>query len=206
MCLFCLWLTWCKDEEEDQVTGSRGQTLNLSPASGYSEISFQDDFACIARVWNGILPWRFCGLGLLSYPVTDRARREIFWCKGRFYLARGILKPFCTTQFRVFFFSLYFLKSVIRKCVFSLKEIKQGPRRASLIVVKYIYTSSPFYVFTCCLLLFAPVACFHPHYFGWHWKFCLGPLCSVQRTFRGLTKPSRDDYILQNILFLGRAV
>lgn len=68
----------------------------------------------------------------------------------------------------IFFFSLYFLKSVIRKCVFSLKEIKKGPRRASLIVVKYIYTSSPFYVFTCCLLLFAPVACFHPHYFGWH--------------------------------------
>lgn len=57
-CLFPLWLTWCKEEEEDQMTGSRGYK-NLSPASACFKISFQNGFACIAGVWNGVLTMTF---------------------------------------------------------------------------------------------------------------------------------------------------
>lgn len=55
-CLFYLWLTWCK-EEEDRMTGSRA--YKTSALLCLLTDFLPDDLTRIPRVWNDIFPWRF---------------------------------------------------------------------------------------------------------------------------------------------------
>lgn len=150
----------------------------------------------------GILPWRFIPwLSFGSLFCHSQGRKRSFWCKGRFCLARGILKPLCAKEVHQCIFVHCTFKVYDQEVyVFPKKEMRKGPRRASLTVANYIFYGT-FHIFALCFFLpLLQVAFSHQSYFRWHWKFSLGPLCTVQRALGELTKPSWL-YMLQNVLF-----
>ena len=191
--LFCLWLTWCKEEMEIVWQGQE----DTKPQPCFCSLNdflpkCPNDFMGIARVWNGILLWRFCGFGLLSYSVIDRARREIFWCKGRFLhflLSRQWPEEFWNSfvlhSSGYFFFPLYFLKSVNRKCMFSLKRNQKRPLEG-LIDCSEIYFFIALFMFShTAFSSFAPSCIFPSDLFWMALRISLGffVLCSrdIQR-------------------------
>lgn len=122
------------------------------------------------------------GFGLLAYS----GREGKFLMQGRFCLARGVLKLSYISSFHIsIFLSTLLLKSVIKKCVSSLKRNQEGSQEVLIDYSKiyFLWHFSCFYT-----LLFPPLlqlAFFDQSYFRWHWKF---PLGTVQRAFRELKK------------------
>lgn len=99
----------------------------------------------------GILPWRFIPwLSFGSLFCHSQGRKRSFWCKGRFCLARGILKPLCAKEVHQCIFVHCTFKVYDQEVyVFPKKEMRKGPRRASLTVANYIFYGT-FHIFALC--------------------------------------------------------
>lgn len=128
-----------------------------------------------------------------------------FWFVSVFYHSQGEGEKFLMQKeilfsqrhFETFVYEVH--QSIFVHCTFEVcyqemyfpwKEIGKGPRRALLTVTKCVFEST-FHIFTLCFFpLLLQLAFFHQSYFGWYWKFSLGPLWTVQRAFRELTKLS----------------